>query len=160
MRAAASHFTKVVPVASLKRRVKVRRLMCATSANTSSESGCDRFSRAHSRTPGKRLSLGRTGKAAITKQDRALNARRATLVEQYALASMVGDEEGRVEAREAIDRFNDKNPSRVIKSMNLAQSVRMRRRRIEQAQDGVYLPRNRRDALEEGRFATTADDED
>ena len=100
------------------------------------------------------------GKAAITKQDRALNARRATLVEQYALASMVGDEEGKTEARVAIDRFNAKNPSRVIKPMNLAQSVRMRRRRIEQAQDGVYLPRNRRDALEVGRFATTADDED
>jgi len=104
--------------------------------------------------------LAYEGKAAITKQDRALNARRATLVEQYALASMVGDEEGKTEARVAIDRFNAKNPSRVIKPMNLAQSVRMRRRRIEQAQDGVYLPRNRRDALEVGRFATTADDED
>lgn len=52
------------------------------------------------------------------------------------------------------------NPSRAIKPMQLAQSVRMRQRRINQAQEGVYLPRNRRDAVEAGRFAATGDGED
>ncbi|WP_284337642.1 PLxRFG domain-containing protein [Comamonas sp. NoAH] len=101
--------------------------------------------------------LAYEGKAAITKHDRALVARRSTLMEQYALAAMAGDEEGKVEAREAIARFNEKNPSRAIKPMNLAQSVRMRQRRIEQAQEGVYLPMNRRDALGVGRFADQDD---
>lgn len=92
------------------------------------------------------------GKAAINKHDRTLGARRSTLMEQYALAAMAGDEEGKTEAREAITRFNEKNPSRMIKPLQLGQSIRMRQRRIDQAQEGVYLPRNRRDALEAGRF--------
>ncbi|MGE6213059.1 PLxRFG domain-containing protein [Comamonas aquatica] len=104
--------------------------------------------------------LAYEGKAAISKHDRALAARRSTLMEQFALAAMAGDEEGKVEAREAISRFNEKNPSRAIKPMQLAQSVRMRQRRINQAQEGVYLPRNRRDAVEAGRFAATGDGED
>lgn len=104
--------------------------------------------------------LAYEGKAAINKHDRALGARRSTLMEQFALAAMAGDEEGKVEAREAISRFNEKNPSRAIKPMQLAQSVRMRQRRIDQAQEGVYLPRSRRDAVEAGRFAATGDGED
>lgn len=103
--------------------------------------------------------LAYEGKAAINKQDRALGARRATLMEQFALAAMAGDEEGKAEARVAIGRFNEKNPTRAIKPMQLAQSVRMRQRRIDQAQDGVYLAKNRRDALGAGRFATTADED-
>ena len=93
------------------------------------------------------------GKGAIMAHDRALVARRSGLVEQFAMAAMAGDEEGKVDARAAIDAFNEKNPDRRIKPMQLAQSVRARTRRIEQAQDGVYLPKNRRDAMEAGRFA-------
>ncbi|MBF6631075.1 MAG: PLxRFG domain-containing protein [Comamonas sp.] len=104
--------------------------------------------------------LAYEGKAAINKQDRALAGRRSTLMEQFALAAMAGDEEGKAEARVAIDRFNEKNPSRTIKPMQLAQSVRMRQRRIDQAQDGVYLAKNRRDAMGAGRFASVEDDED
>ena len=37
--------------------------------------------------------------------------------------------------------------------MQLAQSVNMRQRRIRGAQEGVYLPSKRREALEAGRFA-------
>ena len=51
------------------------------------------------------------------------------------------------EVREAIDRFNDKNPNRAIKPMQLAQSMRMRLKRIEQAESGVYLPNRRRQEL-------------
>ena len=94
------------------------------------------------------------GKAAINKHDRTLDDRRSTLMEQYALASMAGDEEGKTEAREVITRFNEKNPSRMIKPLQLGQSIRMRQRRIDQAQEGVYLPLNRRDAVDAGRFAS------
>jgi hypothetical protein len=93
------------------------------------------------------------GKAAIVGQDRALQARRSALVEQFAMAAMAKDEEGKVEAREAIQRFNEKNPARRIQPMQLAQSVRMREKRIREAEDGVYLPKKRRDAMEAGRFA-------
>ncbi len=94
------------------------------------------------------------GKSAIVQHDRVLQARRSSLVEQFAMAAMARDEEGKAEAREAIAKFNEKNPGRRILPMQLAQSVRMRTKRIEQAQDGVYLPSKRRDAMEAGRFAT------
>ncbi|MFG0675873.1 PLxRFG domain-containing protein [Delftia sp. WSY_7] len=93
------------------------------------------------------------GKSAIVGQDRALQARRSALVEQFAMAAMAKDEEGKTEAREAIQRFNEKNPARRIQPMQLAQSVRMREKRIREAEDGVYLPKKRRDAMEAGRFA-------
>ena len=67
---------------------------------------------------------------------------------------MAGDEEGKADARADIAKFNEKNPNRRILPMQLAQSVRMRTKRIEQAQDGVYLPTKRRDAMDVGRFAT------
>ncbi len=70
------------------------------------------------------------------------------------MAAMAGNEEGKADARADIAKFNEKNPDRRILPMQLAQSVRMRTKRIEQAQDGVYLPSKRRDALEAGRFAT------
>ena len=37
--------------------------------------------------------------------------------------------------------------------MQLAQSVRNRENRIQEAEDGVYLPRKRRNALDVGRFS-------
>jgi hypothetical protein len=39
--------------------------------------------------------------------------------------------------------------------MNLNQSYRNRQRRIDRAEDGIYLPRNRQDAREVGQFADT-----
>lgn len=93
------------------------------------------------------------GKSAIVQHDRALQARRSALVEQFAMAAMAGDEEGKAEAREAIAKFNEKNPNRRIQAMQLAQSVNMRQKRIREAEEGVYLPSKRRDALEAGRFA-------
>ncbi|MCL4771115.1 MAG: PLxRFG domain-containing protein, partial [Burkholderiaceae bacterium] len=93
------------------------------------------------------------GKSAIVSHDRALQARRSALVEQFAMAAMAKDEEGKAEAREAIAKFNEKNQNRRIQPMQLAQSVAMRQKRIREAQDGVYLPGKRRDAMEAGRFA-------
>ncbi len=97
--------------------------------------------------------LAYEGKSAIVQHDKALQARRSTLMDQYAMASMAGDEDGKIEAREAIERFNDKNPNRAIRPLQLAQSIRIRLKRIEQAASGVYLPNRRRDSLYEGRFA-------
>ena len=93
------------------------------------------------------------GKSAVIAHDRALMTRRRTLVEQFATAAMAKDEEGKVEARAAIAKFNDKNPERRIQPMQLAQSVRNRENRIQEAEDGVYLPRKRRNALDVGRFS-------
>ena len=93
------------------------------------------------------------GKSAIVQYDRALQARRSALVEQFAMAAMAGDEEGKAEARDAIAKFNEKNPNRRIQAMQLAQSVNMRQKRIREAEEGVYLPSKRRDALDAGRFA-------
>lgn len=93
------------------------------------------------------------GKSAVVQHDRALQARRSALVEQFAMAAMAGDEEGKASAREDIAKFNEKNPNRRIQPMQLAQSVNMRQKRIREAQEGVYLPGKRRDALEAGRFA-------
>lgn len=97
--------------------------------------------------------LAYEGKSAIIQHDKALQARRTTLMDQYAMATMAGDTEGQVDAREAIDKFNDKNPNRAIRPLQLAQSMRMRLKRIEEAESGVYLPSRRRDSLDEGRFA-------
>lgn len=93
------------------------------------------------------------GKSAIVSHDRALQARRSALMEQYAMAAMAEDEGGKSEAREAIQRFNEKNPNRRILPMQLAQSVRQREKRIREAEEGVWLQRKRRDAVSEGRFA-------
>lgn len=93
------------------------------------------------------------GKSAIVQHDRALQARRSALVEQFAMAAMAGDEEGKAAAREDIAKFNEKNPNRRIQAMQLAQSVHQREKRIREAKEGVYLPSKRRDAMEAGRFA-------
>ncbi len=93
------------------------------------------------------------GKGAIVQHDRALQARRSALVEQFAMAAMAGDEEGKAAAREDIAKFNEKNPNRRIQAMQLAQSVHQREKRIREAKEGVYLPSKRRDAMEAGRFA-------
>lgn len=95
------------------------------------------------------------GKSAIVALDRALGERRQELLAKIAKATMAKDEEAKVEAREEIKRFNEKNPGRRINPNHIMASVRNRQKRIDQAQDGVYLPRNRRDAMDAGRFAVS-----
>lgn len=93
------------------------------------------------------------GKSAILAYDRALGERRQELLTKIARATMAKDEEAKAEAREEIKRFNEKNPGRRINPNHIMASVHGRQKRINQAQDGVYLPRNRREAMEVGRFA-------
>ncbi|NMG71856.1 hypothetical protein DNK49_19170 [Azoarcus communis] len=93
------------------------------------------------------------GRSAVFRADRRLAERRAELMSGFARAAMDKDAEAMAQARDAIAAFNQANPGRRITAPQMWQSVRARQRRIDQAQDGVYLPRNRRDALEAGRFA-------
>ena len=75
------------------------------------------------------------------------------MMRQYAMAMMAGDQDGARDVRDSITAFNEKNPTRRINPMQLAQSLRMRQKRIDQADGGVSLPKGRRDAIEAGRFA-------
>lgn len=97
--------------------------------------------------------LAQEGKSAIYRADKAIQARRADLVRQYAMAAMVQDEDGKADARKDIARFNEKNPQSRITPTNLLRSVMSRRKRIAEAENGVYLPKKRRDAMDAGRFA-------
>ena len=97
--------------------------------------------------------LAQEGKSAIYQQDKALAGRRQELLTRAARASMTKDSEALDDARKEIARFNEKNPTRRITPLNVLQSVRNSQKRIDQADGGVYLPKNRRDAVEAGRFA-------
>lgn len=93
------------------------------------------------------------GKSAIYQLNRKLNERRSRLMTLWSRAKMMDDQQEMDEIWEEIQGFNDKNPSRRITRMNLNQSYRNRQRRIDRAEDGIYLPRNRQDAREAGYFA-------
>ena len=97
--------------------------------------------------------LAQEGKSAIYSADRAIQERRSSLTRQFALAAMAKDQEGMADARKDIERFNEKNPKARITPVNLMQSVHARRKRIEQSEQGVYLPKKRQDAIDAGRFA-------
>ena len=93
------------------------------------------------------------GKTAIYQLNRKLNERRSRLMALWSRAKMMDDQQEMDEIWEQIQGFNDKNPSRRITRMNLNQSYRNRQRRIDRAEDGIYLSRNRQDAREAGYFA-------
>lgn len=93
------------------------------------------------------------GKSAIYNADKALQERRQSLVGQWAQAKMANDTEGVADAWADIKRFNEKNGDRKITMPNLIASVRARRNRIENAEQGVYLPKKREGAREAGAFA-------
>ena len=95
------------------------------------------------------------GKTAIYQFDRKLNERRSRLMTLWSRAKMMDDQQEMDEIWEEIQGFNDKNPSRRITRINLNQSYRNRQRRIDRAEDGIYLPRNHQDAREVGKFADT-----
>ena len=103
------------------------------------------------------VALAMEGKTAIYRADKALTDRRSNLMRMHAMARMTGDTEGLTATAEMIRAFNAKNPSRRITPQNLVQSVRARQRRMDGAEQGVYLPKNRRDATEAGRFAATVE---
>ncbi|ENX57663.1 MULTISPECIES: PLxRFG domain-containing protein [Acinetobacter] len=93
------------------------------------------------------------GKSAIYQMNRRLNERRSRLMTLWSRARMIDDQNEMDKIWDEIQGFNEKNPSRRITRMNLNQSYRNRQRRIDRAEDGIYLSRNRQDAREAGRFA-------
>ena len=93
------------------------------------------------------------GRSAIYNADKRLMQRRTELMREFADAFMAKDQERVASVRQEIQAFNEKNPNRRIGGMQLMQSVRARNKRVDESQDGVYLPKKRRDAIEEGRFA-------
>jgi len=93
------------------------------------------------------------GKTAIYQLNRKINERRSRLMTLWSRAKMLDDQQEMDEIWGEIQGFNDKNPSRRITKINLNQSYRNRKRRIDRAEDGIYLSRNRQDAREAGYFA-------
>ena len=93
------------------------------------------------------------GKSAVLDFDRELTRRRGHLLTEFANARREGDAEAVKEAQADIAKFNEKNPGRRITVPQMMASVRARQMRIDQAKDGVYLPKNRTDARDAGRFA-------
>lgn len=95
------------------------------------------------------------GKSAIYQLNRKLNERRSSLMTLWSRAKMMDDQEEMDNVWEEIQGFNEKNPTRRITRMNLNQSYRNRKRRIDRAEDGIYLSRNQQGAREAGNFAFT-----
>ncbi|MFH7764608.1 PLxRFG domain-containing protein [Acinetobacter sp. BSP-28] len=93
------------------------------------------------------------GKSAIFQANRKLNERRSSLMTLWSRAKMMDDQEEMDNIWEEIQGFNEKNPTRRITRMNLNQSYRNRKRRIDRAEDGVYLSRNQQGVREAGNFA-------
>jgi hypothetical protein len=93
------------------------------------------------------------GKSAIYQYDRKLSERRSRLMTLWSRAKMLDDQQEMDEIWEEIQGFNEKNPLLRITRINLNQSYRQRQRRIDRAEDGIYLPRNRQDARDAGYFA-------
>jgi hypothetical protein len=96
--------------------------------------------------------LATEAKSAVHQADQKLAKRRALLMRQYSMAVIMGDEEGVADARQDILAFNEKNPGRRINPLMMARSVATRRKQIAESEGGVYLPTNRRDAMEAGQF--------
>lgn len=91
------------------------------------------------------------GRGAILTLDRRLNERRANLMEDFAKAAIKGEDTAA--AALAIQKWNESNPTRVIGNMHLKASITRRVQRAAQAEQGVVLRPNNRDALDAGRFA-------
>jgi hypothetical protein len=79
--------------------------------------------------------------------DRHIEGRRKALVNTWVMARMAGDAEG---AREVftgnIRHFNQVNPTRRINMADLVRGAQARKKRLREAEDGVYLPRRHHQA--------------
>lgn len=93
------------------------------------------------------------GKTAIYQQDRKLNERRSRLMTLWSRAKMLDDQNEMDEIWKEVQGFNEKNPTRRITRINLMQSYKNRQRRIDKAEDGIYLSKKHEDVRDEGYFA-------
>lgn len=97
--------------------------------------------------------LATEGRSAVYKLQKQLDARRSSLMMKFARAKMQDDQEGMNEAWTEIESFNQANPERRINRIQAMQSYRKRQKRIDDAEHGMVVSRNKRDDLDEGRFA-------
>ncbi|WP_347455715.1 PLxRFG domain-containing protein [Acinetobacter thermotolerans] len=97
--------------------------------------------------------LASEGRGAIFNHTRRLDARRSELMSEFARAMKNGDKEEQDAVWAEIQAFNEKNPSRRINRIQAMQSLRQREKRVREAENGVYLPRKKRDDADIGRFA-------
>jgi hypothetical protein len=102
-----------------------------------------------------RLSEAYEGRSAVYQADRELQDRRQELLADLWRAKQRKNVEDTLDANNAILRFNNKNPTLKITNDSIRRSEQARRQRIREAQDGVYLPRNRRGIADLGNFAAT-----
>lgn len=105
-----------------------------------------------------KIAQAQEGKSAIYKMDKEIGSRRQRLMNRYAKAYMAGDVVAADEAWQDIKRFNagigKDYPKLKITKPKLMQSIKQRRRRIEDAEDGIYLPSSREASRQYGSFAT------
>lgn len=73
--------------------------------------------------------------------EQAILGRRQRLLDAYALATRLGDSEGRASALERIRAFNRANPEVMLNSRSLRRSLRDRLRYSERAANGIVLDR-------------------
>lgn len=105
-----------------------------------------------------KIALAQEGKSAVFKMEKEIEKRRHYLMNRYAKAVLVGDTETADDTWQDIKRFNagvgKDYPKLKITKPKLMQSVRQRRRKIEEAQDGIYLPNSREASRQYADFAT------
>ena len=99
------------------------------------------------------MALAGTLSAAIFNEDRRLNEHRSSLLTQWSRVKIIDDKEGMDKIWQEVQGFNEKNPSRRISKINLMQSYKNRQRRIDKAEDGIYLSKKREGARDAGYFA-------
>ena len=93
------------------------------------------------------------GKSAVMSVERKKNAQRSALVSAYAKAYMDGDTKAMGKIAKEISEWNSKNPTRKITPTSLNQSIKNRRRRIDNAKHGVYLSDSHQDAYDDADYA-------
>lgn len=102
-----------------------------------------------------RLSEAYAGRNAVMTQKREIDQRRQGLLRDYSRATIDDDSDAKARVRREISEFNDAQPRAKIDEGSLRRSVQNRRRRIDDAEDGVYLPVKQRELATIGAFANT-----
>jgi hypothetical protein len=105
-----------------------------------------------------RLKEAYEGSRAVYNVDKAVMNRRKELLRDFAKASINGDVTEDI-AKQII-AFSEKQPQAKITGSALRSAIKDRIMRVEQADDGIYLPKKRRALAELGSFANTGDDEE
>lgn len=99
------------------------------------------------------------GRNAVMNAKTAIDEKRRALLTSAAKARIDGDAAAVREAQEQIVAWNKRHPDSRITPGQIIQSVRNRKQRERNMQDGIVVPKNRNSLREIGRFATTTADE-